>query len=359
MKIGYSFWGFQADLRVKNGKLVSAPDGCATVNWCIVNELTRRGHTVFAMLPNRDAEMVYRYGRLAFKALARDDRYRSYESLIWVEDLKEWPELDLLFLEWRFPVNGRNTEFDEGKPGWQPDLLTQSAMLSHYCGKVPTVVWDLDYKYELEFDGWGVSFVLESGFSRGEKHHVDPPFDFSHIHERPVLISNGSIVYVGNRYERDWAFDKYLAKAGDNAVVNVYGNWLEGDRDSERRWPKINFYGRISFGQFRDAYAWAAVTPLLAKEKYAQNGFQVYRLLEAVMFGCIPVQMAEFSSPIQYIPSGLELVARDHKDLVEIANRAMDFKWRKMVVNAFREHLRFMDVRNFVDKLLGVAGLER
>ncbi len=358
MNIGYSFWGFQADDRVKNGKYVSAPDGCATVNWCIVNELTKRGHKVYGMLPNRDAEIVYKLGEMAFSALAVADRFKAYKSITWVEDLKEWPDLDVLFLEWRFPIEGRNMHQDIGTPWYQPDWVNQTEMLGHYARLAKSVAWDLDYKYG---DRQKTDGVVESGWSRGPDSHVDPPFDFSHIHDLPIMPADGSIVYVGSRYARDWSVTKYLwdaARMKSNRVI-VYGNWMEGGRNSADDWADVEFGHRISFGEFRDVYKNAAVTPLLAKEEYCENGFQVYRILESVIFGCIPVQIEEFKSPIQYIPAGFDLIARDGQDLIEIANRATkDFEWRKTVINAFREHLAFMNPSKFVDDISRVAGVK-
>ena len=44
---------------------------------------------------------------------------------------KGLPEIDALFLEWRWPVNGRNTTRC-GTPGHTCDLHRQEELLAHY-----------------------------------------------------------------------------------------------------------------------------------------------------------------------------------------------------------------------------------
>jgi hypothetical protein len=70
---------------------------------------------------------------------ARVDLRGSYQ---WGAGL---PELDVLVLEWRWPLPGRNTS-DCGMPGHMCDLHRQAELVEHFTlGRgTPTVVWDLD-----------------------------------------------------------------------------------------------------------------------------------------------------------------------------------------------------------------------
>ena len=98
MRIGYSFWGFTSDYRIRNGKEISSPDGCFLYVWAVFQELIKRGHTVYRMMPDQDEEAVKKYGKNAFSLFSQDKRYASYHQALQA-DLNQLPELDVLFLE--------------------------------------------------------------------------------------------------------------------------------------------------------------------------------------------------------------------------------------------------------------------
>ncbi len=347
-RVGYFFWGHLADVKVHGGVAVNAPDGNAFYSWSIIKELQKRGHEVVRLAPDRDREAVSNQGRRAFGAFANNDRFESYRDMLGYNSV-DIKELDYIIMEWRWPIPGRNTVEDIGIIDFQPDLVLMATLLTE-ASDVPVVVLDLDYKMDSDLL---VAWVLELGWSRGEHHHVEAPFDFSHINDFEITKLHydvPTITYIGNRYERDWAIDKYLTGAS-GIDIDVYGNWLAGQRNSDRRWPHITFHPQAQISQFRHIYQQASVSPLLLKQEYCDNGFMTARILECVFFGAIPAIIEEFRSPIEYTPFP-ELVIHSAEELNELARRAnVDFDWRKKVIEGLREHLRFMDASHFIDKV--------
>ncbi len=356
MKIGYSFWGFLADVKMKDGKEFSAPDGNAFYSWAIIYKLVEDGHQVFRMMPDRDVEYVSMMGKKAFALFATEERYRAYHSLINV-----WPnDPDLILLEWRFPIPGRNCEIDKNDPKYQPDLDIQKQILDKYVGKVPIVIFDLDYKLTYD-DEKAVQpiVVLDTGHKPkqyAERVHVEIPFDFRHIDtfepKEPVI----DVVYVGNRYERDRMINQYLYPLAELGFdVHVYGNWLESYTDSDKLWPLLKFHRRISMKGFYDAYSNAAITPLLAKDEYCKYGFMTARIIEGAFFGAVPVGLSEFMGIENYLPD--YLVADDVDDLCKIITAHKDFSTKQKSIALVRRMLeKKMDVSNFVKVLYELVG---
>jgi hypothetical protein len=310
------------------------------------------------MMPDRDAAYIDRVGSAGFLSYATHDRYKAYCSMINRGD--EFPDLDVLILEWRFPISGRNTGISRADPAYQPDLDIQNLLISKYKGKAMIIAFDLDYKMGPSDDST-VDYVIELGFKRGDPHHVEIPFDFAHIHDFDILPPRqNSIVYVGNRYERDWAVDKYLANMPSDVDVKLYGNWTEGGRDSVTRWPSIKFGGRLHPSEFREAVAHSSLTPLLLKKEYCDNGFMTARLIESLYFGTMPVVVEEFKTDLVY--KGLnyleyEFCVHDADELRALAKKLSDHDYRRNAIRRHRIKLgSFMDAYNFVDKIERIYG---
>lgn len=359
MNIGYSFWGHLADIKMKDGKLVSTPDGNAFYSWCIISELQKRGHTVYRMMPDRDKEAVLNFGNAAFGAIAQEERYAAYDNLRDV-DYNNPQKLDAILLEWRFPIPGRNCKIDANDPAYQPDLDIQNRIFDIYGNTETKIIgFDLDYKME-SADVEKVDWVFETGLKhyfklshRGKGVHVEIPFNFNYINAFPVESARRAVVYVGNRYERDWAIDKYLSNSpyrNPPIAFELYGNWLESGRNSDKVWPHINFYPRLQQSSIPYVYRNSAATPLLLKEDYCIHKFMTARIIETVLYGSIPLLIEEFDqSFVEYVPNNL--VIKSTGDVLAIAEKsASDFKWRKSCIEFLRSYLSFMDVKHFVDK---------
>jgi hypothetical protein len=120
MMIGYSCWGFLGP------GILDTPDGGRSHRRALIDGLRRRGHAIVFLQANRDLDE------------AGHDLTAAYQ---WSTGL---PDIQALFLEWRWPVPGRNTT-DCDQPGHTCDLHRQHQLLDHYTTHgVPTLLWDKD-----------------------------------------------------------------------------------------------------------------------------------------------------------------------------------------------------------------------
>ncbi|MBV9125644.1 MAG: hypothetical protein JO112_20025 [Planctomycetes bacterium] len=369
MRIGYLFRGFLGDIKLDaNGDEVSTPDGNATYSWSIEHECNRRGYKLIPLGPNLDAPAASKEGLGIFDSFSWARRSPSYIRMMqrgWTHlSDRKLPELDLVLVEWRWPIPGRNTPDDRGTPGYQNDLERQREVLLHYSDLgVPIVVWDLDHKLtEEDREVWslaGVGFhVIEtSARPRPGAVRVEPPtvvddllqFD---IDERQ---SSWHLGYIGSRYERDQTIDKWIAPIAvpNGHRVKFWGKW-EPAAEVRERWPGVDFGSRIGVRGFRDAYSRVSLVPLLAKQSYYECGFVTPRIWEAILFGSIPVGLSEHHGIGQYVdrvadsPEGLFALAREMRTISPLR--------RRILREEAAHRLSHMDVRHFVDVLERLAG---
>src|SRR6266704_1591095 len=275
-KVGYAFWGFMADERWRDGKKFSSPDGSTLHSFSIVNAFLDAGYDVYRLMPNRDKEYVDLNGAEAFASFSQRQRWYAYKKLKTLDFVfgndeigVAFPDLDIVILEWRMPTL-RNV-LPINTINYDPDLYIQEMILSHYKKLgVPIIIIDLDYKMVANDDNRG-DFVLELGYKRGDDHHFFIPFDIGTIRQIPHELPDNKIVYVGNRYERDEAFNDFFGTDYGrilNIQYHVHGNWIEGNKDSKKRWPHVFFHGRAQPNELKEAYKNSLVTPLLLKDEY-------------------------------------------------------------------------------------------
>lgn len=349
MKIGYSFWGFLSDYKIKNGKNISTPDGNAFYSWSIVHALLEKGHKVYRMMPDRDKEAIEEFGKSTFSSFAKEKRYHAYISMIddWLDDL------DVLLMEWRFPIPGRNCNVNLSDPVYQPDLDIQNVMLEKYANtKTKIIIFDLDYKITEEDEKkLNPHCILETSnkqkITPSKRILVDIPFDFEEMNTFEVRQADPfkHVAYIGNRYERDRMINEYLVPL--NLNIHLYGNWLEGGKNSMAIWPDFIYHDRISLIDFREAYHNACVTILLGKDDYLRHGFMTARILESIFFGTIPIGLNEFYRIEKYLPE--YLIIKEANEARKIINKSLfDYEWRKKEIIKLRKSLKIMDCRNFV-----------
>lgn len=393
MRIGYSYWGFLGDRKYDdNGNLLSTPDGNAFYSWSIINKLQNDGHTVFGIMPDRDEPGFRIEGINLFSSWCKNSRANAYLSLRHVEylyffsydnrrymtreklmdiwDSYDIKSFDAIIHEWRMPIIGRNTEADEDGENWQPDLFIQDVLVE-YCVKnnIKLIIFDLDYKipkdvvsdfvrvtkniYIFELGNKWSSLAYETN---GRCRKVYIPFDFRFMNLfKPKTIFTDDIVYIGNRYERDWCINKYLKNVPG---VKVFGNWLEGQRRSDKEWPMINFGKRLQTSDMHDAYSNSATTILLAKKEYCENGFMTARILEAIFYGCVPLFIEEYGEDVINLYAGCfadELTVRSSEDVIKKSKMFReDVHFRNRVISYLRTHLWFMDVSSFARNVYNV-----
>ena len=393
MRIGYSYWGFLGDRKYDDkGNILSTPDGNAFYSWSIINKFIEDGHQVIGIMPDRD-EPGFRFeGINLFSSWCKMPRSNAYMSMNHIEygDLFDidnrdilskdtikalWDgyhvnEFDVIIHEWRMPIIGRNTAVDKDSENWQPDLFIQDVLVE-YCNKnnIKLIIFDLDYKIPKDVVADFVyvtknMYIFELGTkwsslayeTDGRCRKVYIPFDFRFMNLfKPKSKFTDDIVYIGNRYERDWCIDKYLK---DVPGVKVFGNWLEGQRHSEKEWPTINFGKRLQTSDMHDAYSNSATTILLAKREYCENGFMTARILEAIFYGCVPLFIEEYGEDVINLYAGCfadELTVRNAEDVIKKTKRFKeDVSFRNKVINYLRVYLTFMDVSCFTRNVYNV-----
>jgi len=355
MRIGYSAWG-----SITDGK-VDKPSGCMTYVPFILNYLLEQRHKVYWMQKSQDYiydKVYYNISKHYFKSLRKKVLNKVIQS-----DM-DFPELDILIVEWRWPIPGRNIVNRIAIS----DLKRQNELLQYYTNKnTRLIIWDLDYKLTYEDEKkWKPDLILETAikpkFQYIKRTRVNIPIIYDAWKNR-ILNFNyyqinelKKIVYIGNRYERDEIIDKYIqsvAKAYPY-TIHFYGNWRKYPdkfKDAILRWPDICFYDRITLNDFYDVYKDAWICPLLAKKEYNKHGFMTARLIEALWFGTIPIGFTGFYGIKEYLPK--ELIMSNSLDILEmIADKKLTkITERRKMAYRILQKIRKNDIKYFMQKL--------
>lgn len=396
--VGYSYWGFLTDTKYDSkGNKLSTPDGNAFYSWSIIFQLLENGYNVLRIMPTRDNfSFVYDVNN-PFSAFIKSKRLSAYyisKGINYNDDytkenvFKLWNEEGLnkcsyIIHEWRMLIPGRN-DLQPTDKDFQPDYLLQEYLIE-YCAKynVDLVIFDLDYKLTekdlVSCKVKGVNYIVIELGNKWENHKeqykfiskvsktVNIPFLFSEINYFEYFNFGdfeNNLVYIGNRYERDWCIDKYIPTEMKN--VKIYGNWLEGGRDSADKWPNLKFGERLQTKDMYNVYSNSVCTILLAKEEYLKYSFMTARILEAIFYGCVPLFISEYGSYTieKYAGVYAKLLTVENKS--DVIDRCYMFKHntelRASVILYLREKLKFMDVKYFIrdiEKKLFDVKLER
>jgi len=364
VKLGYAFWGFLSDYKIERGQEVSTPDGNAAYSWSILWEAQQRGWETHLLHKDRDAECYSKFACSSFGSFSQKMRDDAYRRALKGESLDELKDLDVVLLEWRWPIPGRNSDISITDPAYQPDLDRQREILKHCVeNKIKLIIWDLDHKLTLEdVEMWKPDAVFETSVwphcDAMKTIRVEPPIVINELYQFDTLPASESrkLVYIGSRYERDDVIEKWIKPVSDEYPFEVefWGNWTREPNLSECRemWPNILYNRRITMKDFRGVYGTAAACPILGKSSYLNYGFITPRPWEALMFGTIPVGLSSHVGIYDYVMN----TARNPDDLMEIVYNlsVMDCDSRDKLRRANIEKLRFMDVSNFVNKIVRV-----
>jgi hypothetical protein len=320
MRIGYSCWGFLGP------GIIDTPDGGRSHRRVLIDGLIHSGHDIVLLQANRDL------------AEARHDLTGSYT---WHSGL---PQIDALFLEWRWPLPGRNTT-PCGTAGHTCDLHRQDQLLACYTRSqhLPTVIWDKDLQLPSENPLRGLPNVAvsESGLlpSPGATSLLCPVDDTVLDNADPVALTARQrqlpLLYIGNQYDRDAAFDTYFAPAAAQFSHRAAGKWTD-----VTRWPHVNFTGRCAFSDVNRLYQSALATVLLLPDRYAQAGQMTQRLSEAVLAGCLPITPAGIACAGKFTPPVLHAADGQHViDLLRQAQAAAGTGWHTATLAACLQRL--------------------
>ncbi|MFE7300608.1 hypothetical protein [Streptomyces sp. NPDC057579] len=285
MKIGYSFWGF-----LGNG-ITDTPDGGRSHRRPLIDALLGRGHDIVFLQADRDRLEAGDTlgGRYAFDAGI--------------------PDIDALFLEWRWPIEGRNTTAC-GTSGHTCDLHRQAELLHRYTvqRRTPTLIWDKDRQLREDSIWRRVRNVevCEAALTPTPGAHrlLFPVADALLDSVDPIALAGVELRtplgYAGNQYDRDDEFDRFFAPAAARFEHRVGGKWT-----GTTRWPYVTFLGRIPFDAVSRLYKSTLATVLLLPERYAVVGQMTQRIFEAVLAGCLPLAPSGIRHVEQFVPENL------------------------------------------------------
>lgn len=294
MKIGYSFWGF-----LGNG-ITDTPDGGRSHRRPFIDALLARGHDIVFLQADRDL------------LEAGDDLGSAYTFDYGV------PDIDALFLEWRWAITGRNTTVC-GSEGHTCDLHRQAQLINHYTVRhqTPTVIWDKDRTLRTE-SVWrrtAHTRVCEAALAPTHGAHslLFPVAEGLLAQADPAALAarprDLELSYVGNQYDRDEPFDRFFAPAAARVEHVVAGKWTKTDR-----WRHVRFLGRIPY-EAAAVYGRSLATVLMLPERYSAVGQMTQRIFEAVLAGCLPLAPADIRYVDRFVPG--ELIVSSGRDVIE------------------------------------------
>lgn len=287
VKIGYSFWGFLGP------GVTDTPDGGRSHRRVLIDGLRSRGHDLVFLQLDRD----YTEAGLDLS-----------EVYTWDVGLSE---IDVLFLEWRWPIPGRNTTWC-GAAGHTCDLHRQQELLDHYTyvhGTL-TILWDKDRQLPADdpLRTTGNVVVCEAAVhsTPGAVSLLFPVADAALAAADPAALAamprDVPLAYVGNQYDRDTAFDTFFAPAAASHRHMVAGKWTR-----TAAWPHVSFIGRVPFSDVAEIYGRTLATVLLLPDRYARVGQMTQRLAEAVLAGCVPLTPASIRGADRFTPQRLHV----------------------------------------------------
>ncbi|WP_203821578.1 hypothetical protein [Paractinoplanes ferrugineus] len=295
MRIGYSFWGFLTD------GVLDTPDGGRSYRRPVIDALQQAGSHVVLVQANRD---------LIEAGVDLTGAYTFDDGL---------PGLDAIIYEWRWPLPARNTTVC-GSPGHTCDLHRQQQLIDHFTHtrRLPTIIWDQDRRLPADDplrlcpNVRVADYALRPGPGAITVNCPVPDglLDTADPHQLARLPRPLPLVYVGNQYDRDDAFDHYFAPAAARATHRVAGKWTKTGA-----WPDIHFTGRVGFAEVAALHSQALATVLLLPERYRTVGHQTSRLFESITQGCLPLTPADIFGAEVFTPPQLHV--RDAADVID------------------------------------------
>jgi len=331
MRIGYSFWGFLGD------GIVDTPDGGRSHRATLIEALVGRGHDLVFLQRDRD--------RFEAADPVTPSRCRWSSGL---------PEIDLLVLEWRWPIAGRNCDVDPTGSDYTPDLDRQQELVEHYivASRVPTCIWDKDL---MMAPSEGLRqrrnvLVFEAALYPREGAHqllfpmAEHALDRLRANPAPGATRRYDLVYVGNQYGRDDEFDAYFARPAAQLRHAVFGKWSR-----RQRWPHVTFRGRVGFPEVHKVYRTSIATPLLLPARYSRAGQMTQRIFEAALGGCVPLAPAEIRGVERLVPDDLRV--KNGQDVLDACRRLARVDLATDVLSALGDRLEIFRVSHQLERL--------
>lgn len=303
--IGYSFWGF-----LGNG-IIDTPDGGRIHRLPFIKALINNGFDIILLQKNRDLDEV---------------NFRIEEDGLTYSS--GFPDIDFLFLEYRWIINGRNDLTNKQSPKYTPDYERQKELISYYKGNTPIAAWDKDLKLknDSEFD-----IVFENTFiTKPSRKRLLFSLEKKLLKETingllkyKISTKKYDLVYIGNQYERDESFQIYINQAAQSlkTKTRVYGNWKKYPNKyilNRKQFNNVSFQGRIGFEQLNNIYSESLCTVLIAPKRYYIKGQITQRLFEATLSNCLPLIPRDYCGINEFIVE--ELIVSNGADVVNKIN---------------------------------------
>ncbi len=381
MKCGFSFWGIMHGLDKTHS--LDTPDGHRYGRPIFVKELLKRGHEVYALQERRD-DYFGLYAEDIIEAKLPVDCLHSMRYPLEAEpdsmgaicdkangvyfqpeEWGEFPDLDVIFMEWRWPTFKNDKLHPNHKPElYESDLDRQRQILDHYHGKIPIIVWDTDLKITPEDEKRYPGLIIaDPSFETNKltRDRVSLPFwtDWQDLFECSDPLSLYG--YIGNNYERPDEFKRFYFSTAESlrdigVQTSMYGNWLKESPEREspqsliRNYKYVTFNHRMNFYESMKMMNKFICTTHTSKPRYYETGFMSPRYLESLAVNCPALQPASFSKVLL----GKKFLVSSKADVEKLVKEieALSLAERKSLIQEQKENLQKVgkfDVRNVID----------
>lgn len=352
MRIGYSAWGFIGD-----GQLDS-PDGGRLTRSLFIEYLLKNDDVIW-LQKNRDIENNEPIFQQKYQSEYPIGSQRY--NLCKIQYDHSFPDLDVLFLEWRWKLYGRNFDVDKSSDKYTPDYDRQQELLEAYANRNTLLaIWDKDETITLEDEQY-----LLSKFQNRLIIFTPALYPIKHLIERRTLLfpcklddlkfakvnvcPQFKIGYVGSQYERDYQVYQYINPVSSKFPVVFVGNWTKYAQIAERNkinFPFIDFKDRILPKDMGRIYSNCLTTVLLCKKNYADHGHITQRIHEVLPYGVITIGLKEQKGIDQFIPKSL--IINDAYDLYQCIEYLdfMSLKDRQDILDDEINRLKPFDIEN-------------
>ena len=270
-----------------------------------------------------------------------------------------FPDIDALFLEWRWPIGGRNTT-PCGSTGHTCDLHRQAALVKHYTQGLgtPTLLWDKDLQLPTAdpLRRHPAVTVCEAALHPSPSARsllfpvADNALDRADPGELTARPRPLPLVYIGNQYDRDELFDQFFAGAAYHVEHRVAGKWTRTES-----WPHVAFTGRCSYPDVERLYRTSLATVLLLPDRYSRVGQMTQRVFESVLAGCLPLTPAIFRSASTFTPP--ELHVHGAGDVVRTVRWLHDHQGSREHMDLVAACVRRLDVFRVSRQILTIASI--
>jgi hypothetical protein len=209
------------------------------------------------------------------------------------------------------PIDKLDAMIIEARPAEFEEEFEKEVVLIDMCRQVgvPVFIWDMDlWAHDLpphlkDYCTLLRPYLTHNGdFNKLEEFHYfwNDIFDYQKNAQKNI-----DLCYVGNQYQRQHKFDKYigeLAKKNRHGIV-VAGNWLKESKviDSIKH-KGITFVGEIEHWSCIPLLAHARTTMQIVRDDYSEIGLMTARMFEAFSAGTACLADSEIYGIDQLIP---------------------------------------------------------